>query len=62
MDFGRINIDKMGEKDQAIIMITYNHLDLLTSVGQSGSVLQLVTNPSQSMLTAKPELSPLEQH
>ena len=56
------NIDKMGEEDQTIIMITYNELDLLTSVGQSGSVLQLVTNPSESMLTADPELSPSEQH
>ena len=52
----------MGEEDQAIIMITYNELDLITSVGQSGSVLQLVTNPSQSMLKADPQLSPLDQH
>ena len=52
----------MGEEDQPIIMITYNELDLLTSVGQSGSVLQLVKNPSQSMITAEPELSPSEQH
>lgn len=33
MDFGHISIDKMGDEDEAIIMLKYDELDLITSVG-----------------------------
>ena len=33
MDFGHINIEKTGDDDEANIMITYDELDIVTSVG-----------------------------
>ena len=43
-------------------MITYDELDLVTTVGQSGSPLLLIKSPPKSMVKAEPHLPPDKSH
>jgi len=63
IDYGHIAVDVLDQAaDEAVTMVTYDELDMITSVGQSGAALQRVKQPPERMIKADPKEPPAKHH